>query len=627
MTLEEPNITTPCNQNNRLSIVEGQGVNKCTNTDQLFSTRTTITYSTTDSLLSNRRLFPYLFQIFPSNQIQFLAIIMLLKHFEWTWIGVAASDDEAGQNQSKELKNAAAIHGICIEFIVSFPRLDQNYRPVSEKSMHILLKSTSTVMVLCGTPPITAEDILQPLCNSSKVKTLIIPAGSIIHVISAYKIRPLLDGSLVFSPPLKHVPHITRFLDDISLENRPDDIILQSILSHHFNCITSNKYLNLLGNAARNCNKSVKLVEYGDNQYKTKTLTTTLPIYRAVYAIAHSLHKMQLYPSKYPNSDVTYNLRHIYKFLEKANFEDPTGEEVFFNEKREMIEELDITNYELLPKENYKTIGKFTVTAQREQQLIMSQFQSAQQIVLQGIDESKTIATPIVKANNQTLSFCLLASIMLSFLCVFLFMGRPLHVTCMLRQTSFGIIFSVVVSCILAKVILVYMAFKATKPGCTWRNFISAKLSSSIVIIAALLQVIISTVWLSVSPPFPEANTHIYQDRIILLCNEGSMLAFYVSLAYMGLLAALSLFFAFMSRNLPDSFNEAKNITFSILVVCSVWVAFIPAYMSVTGKNTVLVEIFAVISSSVGILGCIFFPKCYIILVRPDLNYKSSLLR
>ncbi|XP_069832224.1 vomeronasal type-2 receptor 26-like [Dendropsophus ebraccatus] len=236
-------------------------------------------------------------------------------------------------------------------------------------------------------------------------------------------------------------------------------------------------------------------------------------------------------------------------------------------------------------------------------------------------------ATPIVKANNQTLSFCLLASIMLSFLCVFLFMGRPLHVTCMLRQTSFGIIFSAVVSCILAKVILVYMAFKATKPGCTWRNFISAKLSSSIVIIAALLQVIISTVWLSVSPPFPEANTHIYQDRIILLCNEGSMLAFYVSLAYMGLLAALSLFFAFMSRNLPDSFNEAKNITFSMLVVCSVWVAFIPAYMSVTGKNTVFVEIFAIISSSVGILGCIFFPKCYIILVRPDLNCKSSLLR
>uniref|UniRef100_A0A667Z2Y0 Vomeronasal 2, receptor 1 n=1 Tax=Myripristis murdjan TaxID=586833 RepID=A0A667Z2Y0_9TELE len=212
------------------------------------------------------------------------------------------------------------------------------------------------------------------------------------------------------------------------------------------------------------------------------------------------------------------------------------------------------------------------------------------------------LGTPLVKANDALLSFSLLFSLVVTFLCSIVFLGEPQPWSCMTSQVALALGFALCLSSI--------MGIEGSP--------LNYHPSSS--------QAVACTVWLIILPPHPVKNTAAQNVKIILECDEGSVVFICCIFAYDILLALLAFIFAFIARKLEDHLRyEAKCVTFGMLVFFIVWISFVPAYLSTRGKFMVAVQIFAILASSFGLLACIFLPKCYVLLVKPERNTEEMM--
>lgn len=116
--------------------------------------------------------------------------------------------------------------------------------------------------------------------------------------------------------------------------------------------------------------------------------------------------------------------------------------------------------------------------------------------------------------------------------------------------------------------------------------------SNFIITMCLLLQVVHCGIWLVTFPSFIDKDAHSgHRYIIIIICNKRSDIAFYCILGCLGTLAI-----GLLSRNLPDTFNEAKFLAFSMLMFCSVWISFLPVYQSTKSKVMMAMEVLFILA-------------------------------
>ncbi|XP_051880658.1 G-protein coupled receptor family C group 6 member A-like [Pristis pectinata] len=234
---------------------------------------------------------------------------------------------------------------------------------------------------------------------------------------------------------------------------------------------------------------------------------------------------------------------------------------------------------------------------------------------------SLNLNTPAVKSSGGYFCFVILFSLFLCFISTGFFIGEPTNLHCKIRQPLFGISFTICVSWILIKSFRIILAFNFDPIV----HHQMKKMYKPLVILVTctLIQVIICTLWLLLKGPFYVIN-HSIPKVILPKCDEGSNVAFGIMLGYIAFLAFLCFLAAFMGRKIPDIYNEARFITFSMLIYLIVWISFVPVHVNTEDKYLPAVEVVAILASNYGILCCHFFPKCYFICFKKDQNTPES---
>ncbi|XP_061691624.1 taste receptor type 1 member 1 isoform X2 [Syngnathoides biaculeatus] len=231
------------------------------------------------------------------------------------------------------------------------------------------------------------------------------------------------------------------------------------------------------------------------------------------------------------------------------------------------------------------------------------------------------LRTPVAKSAGGRTCLLMLAALTaaaLSSLCHF---GPPSHVSCMLEQPLFMFSFSVCLACITVRSVQVVCIFKlASKLPRAYDKWAKNQGPEVTIFIVSAIALLISVTRVAVNPPEPSQDVDFYQDSVVLECSSTLSYGAGVELAYVSLLSVACFSFSYMGKDLPANYNEAKCVTFSLMVYLVSWISFFTIYLVSRGPFTMAAHVFAILFSVLAVLGGYFLPKMYIIVLRPQMN-------
>lgn len=229
--------------------------------------------------------------------------------------------------------------------------------------------------------------------------------------------------------------------------------------------------------------------------------------------------------------------------------------------------------------------------------------------------------TPVVKASTRELSYIIMIGIIIAYSCNFVLVAKPTIVTCYFSRILPGLSFSLIYGALVTKTNRIARILEGSKKIMTKKpRFMSASAQVVITCIVIGIECAIITIML-IKEPADSKLDYPSPKRVRLICNTSTY-GIIVPLGFDLVLIFMCTLYAIKTRNLPENFNEAKFIGFTMYTTCIIWLGFLPIYFE--SESKVITLCIAISLSATVALVLLFFPKVYIIIWAPEKNTRSA---
>ncbi|XP_036005291.1 vomeronasal type-2 receptor 1-like [Fundulus heteroclitus] len=175
-----------------------------------------VSYFATCSCLSDRKTFPSFFRTIPSDAFQVNAMIQILKHFGWTWVGLLINDDDYGLHAARSFQSDLSLSGqSCLAYLEVLPW--SNEAAELRRIVDVMKKSTAHVVIVFAHERHMInlmEEVVRQ--NLTGLQWLASEAWSTASVLQTSDLMPYLGGTLGIAIRRGEIPGLRDYLSEIN---------------------------------------------------------------------------------------------------------------------------------------------------------------------------------------------------------------------------------------------------------------------------------------------------------------------------------------------------------------------------------------------------------------------------